>query len=149
MIEVDLSENEFSIVPEFLLHLPKLEILNLNMNKLTLLGCRLLNTKLKYLYLANNHFKSIPEDLSNFQNVKHCALDSNRIELINLIPLLSANFRTLISLSNNPIQNKDNFEEMFEGDILNLYKYEKEILNVKKTSKQKTMITDNEDLTHK
>lgn len=100
--DLDLSENEFTKIPDFVFALKFLVKLNLNSNELTEFSITKENRCLEYLYLVNNKFSKIPIEINYFRSLKHLALDSNKIVEIN-VNIFKEDLSLKITLSSNDI----------------------------------------------
>jgi hypothetical protein len=134
--ELDLSDNKFQKIPLCVFQMTTLVKLNFNLNMLDTWEFQGTNNSLKYLYLSHNLFKAIPIDLKNFIQLKHVALDNNKILEINHNFLTEITFKVKVSLANNQIKNKDTYTKIFKGDVLEVGE-EQEDVKLNKNAKEK------------
>jgi Leucine-rich repeat (LRR) protein len=79
------------------------------MNQIDSFECGKPHKALKYLLLTNNVFSEIPQDVTNLENLKHLALDKNKITDVDVE--IFREYRNLdiqITLSENPLKIKPN-----------------------------------------
>lgn len=116
--DLDLSENEFSKIPDFVFNLKNLVKLNMNSNELSELPITKDNKCLEYLYLVNNKFTKIPIEINYFRKLKHMALDCNKITEI-AVNNLKDDLCLKITLTGNNITRAP-CPDFFENNILTL-----------------------------
>lgn len=82
LIELDLSENQFTVLSkEIDFNKQKITILNMNANMIESFDYigNAENSKLEFLFLAQNAIAKIPYDINKFRNLKFVNLDENNI----------------------------------------------------------------------
>jgi len=119
LLEIDLSENEFSRFPESIISLEKIQKINLNMNNLDTLNYPIRNSTIQYLYLSNNQFKEIFPDILNLTALKHVSLDGNQIAEIKdtMFKDIPSSSKFYIGISGNLLKQDNIYGNIFEVPI--------------------------------
>jgi len=103
--EVNLSSNNLTEIPSFILDLPRIKVLHIAENKITSLPEKIGQmTSLERLYVGKNGLVNIPRQISQISNLKVLSLANNSLQSV---PAEMANLTSLICLQLH--QNKINF----------------------------------------
>jgi len=103
--EVNLSSNNLTEIPSFILDLPRLKVLHIAENRITSLPDSIGRlTNLERLYVGKNALTTIPSQISQLSNLKVLSLANNQLQSV---PADMANLTSLICLQLH--QNKINF----------------------------------------
>ncbi|KAK5964262.1 hypothetical protein GCK32_002440, partial [Trichostrongylus colubriformis] len=80
LVYIDVSYNNFDVLPDWIGDLPQIDCLRVNNNRLTSLPERLFNVQsMRYLYCKNNRIKALPS-LADNSSLITCVLYSNLLE---------------------------------------------------------------------
>merc|ERR1711953_357657 len=103
--ELNLSSNNLSEFPTFILELPRLRVLHLAENKISSLPIEISRlSNLERLYLGNNRLTNIPPQISQIHGLKILSLANNHMQAV---PVEIGDLTNLISLQLH--QNKINY----------------------------------------
>ncbi|OIW29255.1 L domain-like protein [Coniochaeta ligniaria NRRL 30616] len=97
---LSLSDCAFSIFPASIAACPNLVMVNLNRNGMTTVPEGAIPTSLRWLFLTDNHLRSLPDSIGNCSELTHCRLSANQLRKL---PTSMARCRelTLLRLSSN------------------------------------------------
>ena len=96
LVNLDISWNELSSIPEFVFKLPNLRFLNISHNHLNLISPLIAKLpQLVSLDLSYNDLSEFPDSMGSLLNLQSLSLNSNRIAIV---PSILGKLKSLISL---------------------------------------------------